>query len=78
MREYLYFSAPWCTPCQILGPVMQEVNDKIPVTKINIDEEFEKASEYKVRNVPTVILIENGKETQRFVGIQPKDTYLNV
>lgn len=76
--KYLYFSASWCGPCKTLGPIMNEVSQQIPVQKVDVDSEFELASQYNVRNVPTVVLLDNGQEVKRFVGVQPKETYLNV
>ena len=76
--KFLYFSASWCGPCRTLGPIMNEVSQQIPVQKVDVDSEFELASQYNVRNVPTVVLLDSGQEVKRFVGVQPKETYLNV
>jgi thioredoxin 1 len=76
--KYLYFSASWCGPCRTLGPIMNDVSQQIPVQKVDVDSEFELASQYNVRNVPTVVLLDNGQEVKRFVGVQPKETYLNA
>jgi len=70
-KQLLYFSAEWCTPCQILGPVLDEVRRQIPVQKINVDyTDPQIIQKYGVRNVPTVILLENGQESRRFVGVK--------
>lgn len=76
--KYLYFFGTWCGPCRMLGPIMNDVSQQIPVQKVDVDSEFELASQYNVRNVPTVVLLDNGQEVKRFVGVQPKETYLNV
>ena len=78
MKQYLYFSAPWCGPCRMLGPVMQRVSNTIPVQKINVDEQSEIAIQYNVRNIPTVVLLENGQEVKRLVGAKAEADYLNV
>jgi len=78
MKQYLYFSAPWCGPCRMLGPVMQRVGNTIPVQKINVDEQSEIAIQYNVRNIPTVVLLENGQEVKRLVGAKSESEYLNV
>ena len=78
MKEYIYFSAPWCGPCRMLGPVMQRVNNTIPVQKINVDERPELAQQYNVRNIPTVVLLENGQEVKRIIGAKSESEYLNV
>jgi thioredoxin 1 len=57
---------------------MNDVSQQIPVQKVDVDSEFELASQYNVRNVPTVVLLDNGQEVKRFVGVQPKETYLNA
>lgn len=78
MRQYLYFSAPWCGPCRMLGPVMERVNNTIPVQKVNVDEQSQMAQQYNVRNIPTVVLLENGQEVKRIIGAKPEAEYLNV
>lgn len=78
MKQYLYFSAPWCGPCRMLGPVMERVNNTIPVQKVNVDENSEMAQQYNVRNIPTVVLLENGQEVKRIVGARSEVEYLNV
>jgi len=71
--RYLYFSAPWCGPCRSFGPIMEQVSQEIIVEKVNVDEQSDLAIKYGVRNVPTVILVDNtGKEITRHVGIQQK------
>jgi len=57
---------------------MQRVNNTIPVQKINVDEQPELAQQYNVRNVPTVVLLENGQEVKRIIGAKPEAEYLNV
>lgn len=78
MREYLYFSAPWCGPCRMLGPVMEQVNNSIPVKKINVDENSDFAMKYGIRSVPTVVLLENGQEVKRIIGAKPMNEYLSA
>jgi len=70
-KELLYYHAAWCQPCQTLGPIMDDVAKQIPVRKQNIDY-IDPAilTEAKVRNVPTVILVENGQEIRRFTGVK--------
>jgi thioredoxin 1 len=70
MKQLFYFSAEWCEPCQTLGPIMDQVSQKIPVQKINIDYEADLISKYGVKNIPTVVLVEKGQELRRFEGIR--------
>jgi len=75
--KYLYFSASRCGPCQTLKPVMEQVSKTIPVTKIDVDTDAQTVSDYGIRSVPTVVLVKNGREVKRFLGVQPLETYLN-
>ncbi len=75
--KYLLFSASWCGPCQTLKPVMEQVSKTIPVTKIDVDTDAQTVSDYGIRSVPTVVLVKNGREVKRFLGVQPLETYLN-
>ncbi len=76
--KYLYFSAPWCGPCKQLAPKMELVAEaNIPVEKILVDVDAETTEKYGIRNIPTVVLIdENGTELERFVGVNPVEFYL--
>ncbi len=77
MKQLFYFSAEWCVPCQTLGPVMDQVSQKIQVQKINVDYEPDIISKYGVRSVPTVILVENGQEVRRFTGTKSYNDVIN-
>jgi len=68
MKQIFYFTAPWCEPCQVLGPIMDKVAQQMPVEKINIDYEMDRARSANVMSVPTVVLTQNGQEIRRFVG----------
>ena len=70
MKKLIYFSAPWCGPCRMFGPVMERISQSgIPVEKINVDNAPQVAAAYTVKSVPTTILVDGeGKEISRFVG----------
>ena len=68
MKQLWYFTADWCAPCKALGPTMNRVSEQISVNRINIDYEADVVQKYGVRNIPTVILVENGQEVRRFTG----------
>jgi len=68
MKQLWYFTADWCAPCKALGPTMNRVSEQISVNKINIDYEADVVQKYGVRNIPTVVLVENGQEVRRFSG----------
>ena len=68
MKQLFYFSAEWCQPFKALGPTMDRVSEQIQIHKINIDYEADVVQKYGVKNIPTVILVENGQEVRRFTG----------
>jgi len=79
MKKFLYFSAPWCGPCKQLGPIMDELNSEgYTVQKIDVDSNPEISQQYGIRNVPTVILTQNGVEVTRKIGASPKQVYLDM
>ena len=70
----LDFWAPWCGPCRMVVPIVEEIareRNDIKVGKVNVDEEGELAMRYGVMNIPTVILFKNGREIDRKVGVMP-------
>ena len=77
MKKLLYFSAEWCQPCRTLGPIMDQVSQNIPVQKINVDLQKESTAEFNVRNIPTVVLVENEQEIRRFTGVKSLNEIIN-
>lgn len=70
------FNADWCGPCRMLGPIIEELSEEkenIKFVSINIDENEELAMNYQVSSIPCIVLIENGKEIDRRVGLLPKE-----
>ncbi len=76
------FWAEWCGPCQMLGPVIEDLagryEGKAVVGKVNTDEEQELAIRYSVMNIPTVIFFKDGKEIDRKVGVMPPEAFVQV
>jgi len=74
------FWAPWCGPCQMLGPVMEEIatenEGKVKVVKLNVDDNQDISAEYNVSAIPTVILFDNGQIKETFIGFKQKQDYL--
>ena len=71
--ELLDFYADWCGPCQMMKPVMEDfeqVHPEIKVTKVNIDEEEELAEKYGVSGIPCLVVVKDGEEVKRAVGMQ--------
>ncbi|PIU33157.1 thioredoxin [Candidatus Woesebacteria bacterium CG_4_10_14_0_2_um_filter_39_14] len=76
------FWAPWCGPCQMVEPIIEELakelDGKIKVGKINVDENPKIAAKYGIMSIPTVILFKEGKEVIRKVGFEGKEAYLEI
>ena len=73
------FWAPWCGPCRVVGPVIEELagdyQGKIKVGKLNVDDNQQTAMSYRVMSIPTVILFKDGEPVETMVGAQPKGAY---
>jgi thioredoxin 1 len=76
MKKILYFSAAWCGPCKMLGPIMESLAGEVNYEKIDVDNNQELSIQYGVRNIPTLILVENGEAVGRLTGLQQKDQIL--
>ena len=75
------FYAEWCGPCKMLAPVIDQIakeNEDIKVAKINVDEAQELAEKYGVMSIPTLVVIKNGEEIKRQVGLASKTEILNM
>ncbi len=75
------FYADWCGPCQMLGPIVEEIAKEakdFKVGKINVDDNEDIAREYGVMSIPCVIAYSDGKEINRSVGLVDKDTLLKL
>ncbi len=72
------FWAPWCGPCQMVGPVVSELakdfDGKAKVGKLNVDENPQTAGKYGVMSIPTLIIFKGGEAVQTYVGVQSKET----
>ncbi len=72
------FWAPWCPPCRMQGPIVEKLADSFAgravVAKINTDEEAQAATKFGVSSIPTLVIMKDGKEVKRFVGMQQEET----
>ena len=70
------FWAPWCGPCQMQGPIIEELAKEVATAKIgklNVDENQEMARKFGVMSIPTLMIFKNGVVAEQMVGVQPKD-----
>lgn len=75
------FYADWCGPCQMAAPVLEEIakeREDIKVGKINVDEEMELATRYKVSSIPFIALFKNGEIVNQMVGFSGKEKLLEM
>lgn len=75
------FWAPWCGPCRMVVPLVEEIARERPdvkVVKINVDEEQELASQYQVMSIPTLMVMEHGEVINRATGARPKAAILGM
>lgn len=75
------FWAAWCGPCQMMGPVIEEIAEEredIKVCKIDVDEQPDLAAEYGVMSIPTLLVVKDGKEVNKLIGAVPKQSVLNL
>ncbi len=71
------FWAPWCGPCKMIGPIIEELaaefGDKVKIGKVNVDDNQELAGKFGIRGIPTVMLFKGGEIANSFVGLRPKE-----
>ena len=77
----LDFWAPWCGPCRMLSPIVDELAQEHPefkVGKVNVDDNMELASQFQVMNIPTLVVVKDGKVVNKSVGAIPKSKILDL
>ena len=75
------FWATWCGPCQMQGPIVEELSEELTdilVGKVNVDEEPDLAERYNVMSIPTLLVFKNGEVVQKAVGLQSKENLLDM
>lgn len=76
------FWAPWCGPCRMLSPTIAEIaeeyKNKVKVGKVNVDEEGELASMFRVSSIPLLVVMKNGKVVNSSVGVRPKSQIVGM
>ena len=77
----LDFWAPWCGPCRMIAPFLEEIaaeDESVTIGKINVDEEMALAAQFGIVSIPTLIVMENGKAVNTAVGYRPKADILKL
>jgi len=76
------FWAPWCGPCRMLGPILEELEkemgEKVKVCKVNVDEESALAQQYGIMSIPAVFVFKDGEMVETMIGLQPKESFEEV
>ncbi|MEH7223031.1 thioredoxin [Bacillus sp. JJ1566] len=71
------FWAPWCGPCKMIAPVLEEldseIGDKVKIVKLDVDDNQETAAKFGVMSIPTLLVFKNGEVVDKVVGYQPKE-----
>ena len=71
------FWAPWCGPCKMIAPVLEEldteIGDKVKIVKVDVDENPESAGKYGIMSIPTLLIVKDGEVVDKVVGFQPKE-----
>lgn len=77
----LDFWAPWCGPCRMVSPVVDEISEEISdakIGKVNVDEQPELAAQFNVMSIPTLVVIKSGKVASTSIGAKPKSEILKM
>lgn len=76
------FWAPWCGPCKMIAPVLEEINeemgDQVKIAKLNVDDNQVTTAEFGVMSIPTLLLFKDGEVVEKVIGFQPKENLVDV
>lgn len=77
MKKVLKFSATWCGPCKMLAKTLQSVQTEIEIEEVDIEQNPELTQQYRIRGVPTLVLLQDDVELKRVVGVKSKEELEN-
>ncbi|MCM3601250.1 thioredoxin [Robertmurraya korlensis] len=76
------FWAPWCGPCKMIAPVLEEINEEmgnqVKIAKLNVDDNQVTTAEFGVMSIPTLLLFKDGEVVEKVIGFQPKENLVEV
>lgn len=76
------FWAPWCGPCRMVGPVIEEIGEeldgKVKVCKVNVEEEGTLSNIFEIMSIPAVFVFKNGEIVEKMIGLQSKESYIET
>ena len=73
MKQIIFFGASWCGPCKAFRPLVESMQNEIPITFIDVDASPQTSDQYNIRSVPTIVVVQNGMEIGRAVGTKTKE-----